>query len=543
MKLRPYQQRAIDQLYAWFRKHKGHPVIVMPTGSGKSHVIAALCVDALQNWPETRILMLTHRRELITQNKDKLLAHWPDAPVGVFSAGIGEKTLHKPITFAGIQSIRKKAKDVGFIDLVIIDENHLVSHKDEGGYREFIQDLTEINPNLRVIGLTATPWRLGHGYITDPPALFSDPLIQPVGIEELVSKGYLSDLRSKATDIKLDVSDVKKRGGEYIDKDLQEAVDTKEYNKGVVEQVISLGHGRKAWLFFCSGVAHAENVCFELVDRGIVAECVTGATPKKERDRILEEFKAGKIQAVTNANVLTTGFDHPGIDLIAMLRPTMSVSLYCQMAGRGMRTAPDKENCLVLDFAGVVRAHGPIVNPTPPDKAREGSGESPVKVCPGCNELVAPAVRQCPACGFLFPEPKKKKLMLHDDDIMGRGNSVMEVTRWTWYKHTSRSSGKDMLAVTYYGGLSDTPITEYLPVTHGGYAEQRAMGLLVYMAQKSLALKLPSPNSDMIQDEWLEAIASGMNKAICPESVEYKKDGKFYRITARTWPEIEEAPF
>ena len=184
--LRDYQQRAIDQLYAWFANgNKGNPCLVLPTGSGKSHIVAALCKDALQNWPDTRILMLTHVRELIEQNAEKMRLHWRGAPMGIYSAGLGRKQLGEPITFAGIQSIRKRASQVGHIDLCIIDECHLVSHKDEGGYRSFLAELKAINPALRVAGLTATPYRLGHGMITDKPALFDD-LIEPVTIEELV---------------------------------------------------------------------------------------------------------------------------------------------------------------------------------------------------------------------------------------------------------------------------------------------------------------------------------------------------------------------
>jgi DNA repair protein RadD len=169
---------------------------------------------------------------------------------------------------------------------VIVDECHLVNHKDEGGYRKLLGDLTRINPALRVVGLTATPYRLGHGLITDKPALF-DALIEPVGIEELVFKGYLSTLRSKVTKARLDVSGVHKRGGEFIESELQAAVDTDDNNLAVVQEVIGLAGDRKAWLFFCAGVKHAENIAVLLdLIYGIPAACVTGDTPKAERGSI-----------------------------------------------------------------------------------------------------------------------------------------------------------------------------------------------------------------------------------------------------------------
>jgi DNA repair protein RadD len=527
--LRDYQQRTIDELYRWFEAgNAGNPCLVLPTGSGKSHIVAALCKDALQNWPETRVLMLTHVKELIEQNAEKMRQHWPGAPMGIYSASIGQKDLSEPITFAGIQSVRTKARELGHIDLVIIDECHLVNHKDEGGYRKLLGELKAINPHLRVIGLTATPYRLGHGLITDKPALFDD-LLEPVSIEELVFKGYLATLRSKITKAKLDVSGVKKRGGEFIESELQAAVDTDDKNQAVVHEVMGLAGERKAWLFFCAGVKHAEHVAEVLRQQGVTAECVTGETPKKERERMLADFKAGRVRALTNANVLTTGFDYPDIDLVVMLRPTMSASLYVQMAGRGMRVKSHTDHCLVLDFAGVVESHGPITNVQPPKKGGDGNGEAPVKVCDHCGELVHISVMLCPSCGEQFPEPVKKSMVLRNDDIMGLDGQELEVTSWTWRKHISKASGIEMLAVTYYGGLSDTPITEYLPIMHEGYAGQRAMSQLLSIANSASIV----PGG--LNVKTLEDMVQNMNKATPPEWIEYRKDGKFFRVIKRSW--------
>ncbi len=527
MILRDYQSRTIQQLYEWFEAgNEGNPCLVLPTGSGKSHIVAALCKDALQNWPETRILMLTHVKELIEQNAEKMRQHWPGAPMGIYSASIGRRDLGEPITFAGIQSVRSKARDLGHVDLCIIDECHLVNHHDAGGYRTLLANLKGINPHLRVVGLTATPYRLGHGLITDKPALF-DALLEPVSIEELVHKGFLSNLRSKITQLKLSTEGVHKRGGEYIEAELQAAVDTKDQNERVVREVIELAGNRKAWLFFCSGVRHAENVCQVLTDNGIPAACVTGETPTKERERILSDFKAGRLRALTNANVLTTGFDHPDIDLIAMLRPTMSAGLYVQMAGRGMRVKSHTDHCLVLDFAGVVAAHGPITAVQPPKKGQEGKGEAPVRVCANCGELCALAARMCSACGFVFPMPKGPKLKLRDDDIMGLEGTEMRVRDWMWREHTSRASGNLMLSVSYYGDMSDPVITEYLPVLNAGYAGQKAMQQLYTTAERAGAVLAGSQS--------LADMAQAMNQSTPPSLIEYKRDGKFFRVLTRRW--------
>ena len=529
--LRPYQQRTVDQLYDWFASNdSGNPCIVMPTGSGKSHIVAWLCRDALQNWPETQILVLTHVKELIEQNVEKMRQYWPDAPMGIYSASIGVKHLGNPITFAGIQSICKKSEEIGHVDLVIIDECHLVNHKESGQYREFLKSLYETNPALRVIGLTATPYRLGHGMLTDPPAMFNE-LLTPVSIEELVAKKYLAPLHSKHTNQKLDTTGVKKRGGDFIESELQKAVDTDPKNRAIVQEIIDRAGDRKAWLIFCTGVDHAQHIADELLKNGVATACVTGKTPKREREQILDAFKKGFLRAVTNANVLTTGFDYPDLDLIAMLRPTLSPGLYVQMAGRGMRMKSHTDHCMVLDFAGVVATHGPItaVQPPKPPNARKEAQDAPMKACPECHELLHPRVMVCPACGYQFPEPERKELKLHHDDIMGLHGSEMHVTEWQWRKHLSRTSGKEMLKVSYYGALSDPAVTEYFPVTHDGYAGDKARTEVARFASRSGCPPL------MEAQLTLDATAGLLTIARPPATIEYKRDGKFFRVLKRNW--------
>jgi DNA repair protein RadD len=525
--LRDYQTRTIDQLYDWFRTNKGNPCIVLPTGSGKSHIVAALCKDAVQNYPKTRILMLTHVKELIEQNAEKMRQHWPNAPMGIYSASVGKRQIDA-ITFAGIQSVRSKALAIGHVDLVLIDECHLVSHKDQGSYRHLINQLSIINPDLRVVGLTATPYRLGHGLITEGDALF-DGLIEPVSIEELVYKGYLAPLRSKVTTLDFDLSAVKKRGGEYVEADLQAAVDQKDKNVKVVQEIMSLAGDRKAWLLFCAGVQHAEHIKDVLRAHNIPAACITGDTPKAERERLIHRFKSGYLKALTNANVLTTGFDYPNIDLIAMLRPTMSASLYVQMAGRGMRPKSHTDHCLVLDFAGVVRQHGPITAVEPPKKAGTGDGEAPVRVCDECHEICHASVKICPACGHEFPAPKEKDLKLHTDDIMGATVKEMFVSGWQWRVHTGRKSGKEMLAVAYYGGLSEPPITEYFTIKHDGWAGQKALQRLVEVANNAQI----TPGG--LNVGTLEDMVANLQASKAPKVIKYKRTGKFFEVLGRDW--------
>ena len=532
IELRDYQSRALSMLYDWLEKNAGHPCVVLPTGSGKSVVIAELCRQAITEWPETRILMLTRSVELINQNAEKLRTIWPGAPMGIYSASAGNKQLGEPITIGGPLSIVRVTKKIGHCDLLLCDEAHDISHKDEGSYRKIINDLMAVNPSMRVIGFTASPFRLGHGLITEKPAIF-DALIEPVSIEELIFKGYLAILRSKQTGFKLDTSGVHKRGGDFNESDQQAAVDTDDNNEAMIDEVIKRAEGRKSWMFFATGVRHAEHLRDILLSRGISAVAVTGNMAKKEREQAIADFKSGKITAITQVGCLNVGFDHPDIDLLVMARPTMSPGLYLQMAGRGMRPKSHTDHCLVLDFAGVVATHGPITAVQPPKKAGDGNGEAPVKVCDNCGELCAIAVATCPACGHPFPEPERKKLELRDDDIMGLEGKDFEVTSWNWRRHVSRASGKEMLSCTYYGSLSDKPITEYLPVLHGGYAGQKAMRQLLGMANSSGANLAEAAHLE--GSAGLDYIAVQMSNSKPPTSIEYRMDGKFYRVLKRSW--------
>jgi DNA repair protein RadD len=542
MQLRDYQRRAIDMTWEWIGNNAGHPCLVLPTGAGKSVVIAMMVKEAVTEWPETRILMLSHVKEIIEQNAEKMRAVWPAAPMGIYHAGMRRRDLGEPITFAGIQSIRNRVDDVGHIDLCIVDEAHAIAHDDEGSYRRFIGELLQKNPQMRVVGLSATPYRLGHGFITDKPALF-DGLVEPVDIAELLGRDFLSPLRCKATQKCFDTSSIHKRGGEFVESELQDLVDTSEQNAVVADEIIANATGRKSWLVFCTGIRHAENMRDALQARGVVTECITGETPKGERERILSDFKAGKVTAVTNANVLTTGFDAPCVDLIAFCRPTMSVALYMQMSGRGLRKAPGKADCLVLDFAGLVSQHGPITAPRV--KGPGAEGEIPVKVCPAmladraCAELVPIHLMICPACGYEFPRaapPPPEAPRLEEVDMVYGINpddvETLEVTEWTWRKVTSRNSGKDMITVTYYGCLSDKPVTEYLTVLHDGYAGRKAWTTIAKMGA-SVAKHIPP---DLMASADLEAVCAAFNAAPHPAEIRYTTDGKFHTITKRTWP-------
>ena len=522
--LRDYQQRAIDQLYEWLSSNDGNPVLDLPTGAGKSHIVAALCKDAVQSWPSTRILMATHVKELVEQNAEKMRQHWPNSPLGIYSAGMRSRDIDQ-ITFASIQSIRDRHYAIGHRDLMIVDEAHTINNKAQGGYRQLIENLRQINPDMRVIGLSATPYRLGQGLLTDGDDAIFDGIINPVTVRELVERGFLAPLKSKHTEAMIDTSSIKKRGGEFIPSQAADAADA--ITKQAVSEIIKRSGERRHWLLFCTGVEHSYHVRDELRSYGVTAETITGKTPKGERAQIIADFKSGKIKALTNADVLTTGFDAPNIDLIAFLRPTMSPALYVQMAGRGMRLKEHTDHCLVLDFAGNVETHGPITGVQPPKMGGEGGGEAPVKTCPECDELVYASIMKCPECGHIFPKVEKE-MRLSNADIMGIEPLEMAVTDWRWRKHISTRSGKEMVKVTYYGQLSDAPVTEYHPITHDGIVGTRALASVARIADKSGLMQSDAPQA-------LDALAKWLNTGRPPSLIRYQKRGKFYDVDDRAW--------
>ena len=219
--LRPYQQEAIDSTLRYFEENDGNPLIVLPTGTGKSVVIAEFCKRVLAQWPDTKILVITHVRELIKQNYDELKGMWPEAPAGINSAGLKKRDYDPSIVFCGIQSVHGKASKFVKVDLVLVDEAHLIPRKTSTMYQKFLSNLKIMNPHVRVIGLTATPFRLDSGLLHSGDNALFDGIAYEAGLKKMVQKGYLTKLISKEPRTRLDVSGVSIRGGEFVAGELE----------------------------------------------------------------------------------------------------------------------------------------------------------------------------------------------------------------------------------------------------------------------------------------------------------------------------------
>ncbi|MCB0072512.1 MAG: DEAD/DEAH box helicase family protein, partial [Caldilineaceae bacterium] len=298
MILRPYQRAAIDCTWQWMRQHDGNPAIVLPTGAGKSPVMGALAQEACQQWG-ARVAILAHTKELVSQNAEKLAQVWPEADLGTYSASLKRRDRFNQVLSCQIQSVAKKAGQLGRFNLILIDEAHRIPLKGEGLYLQFIAECRRFNPDLRVIGLTATPYRLqGAAVPVCGPNYILNEISYESRIGDLIADGYLSALVSKGGRARADLSEVHIRGGEYIESELARAVDRKELVSAACDEIVDLACDRKALIVFCVSVDHAEHVQTALQQRGVTTGLVHGKTPAAERDATIADYQAGKLRAL-----------------------------------------------------------------------------------------------------------------------------------------------------------------------------------------------------------------------------------------------------
>lgn len=371
LSLRPYQREAVAAVYKYLAEHDDNPCVVTPTASGKSVMIAQIATDAVKLW-SGRVLVLAHVKELLEQNAGKIRALCDGIDVGVYSAGLHSRDTGAPVIVAGIQSVYNKSEILGKFDLIIVDEAHLIQPDGEGMYRTFLSAMKEINPLLRVIGFTATPFRMKGGLICKPENILNK-ICYEVGIKEMIAQGYLSPLISRAGSANADLSKLHVRGGEFIADEVEKAMDSERLTLFACGEIIELTKDRKSVLIFASSVKHCRHIAETIKEKsGMECAIVTGDTPADERAEIIARFRGEAVtdmfgeskpplKFLCNVNVLTTGFDAPNTDCIVLLRPTNSAGLLIQMVGRGFRLSPEtgKTNCiaegtLILTNVGLV---------------------------------------------------------------------------------------------------------------------------------------------------------------------------------------------
>lgn len=523
--LRPYQQEAIDATYDYLSRAKGNPLIVLPTGAGKSLVMAHFIADLVSRYKNIKIVLLAHVKELLRQNKEELLSYAPFLDVGVYSAGLKSKELHNQITIAGIQSIHRHADKVGKVHIVIVDECDLISPQEETTYRSFLLHLKAIYPQMRIIGLTATPYRLDYGYIHKGEDAMFQAISYEANVGDLIAQGYLCKLTSKVTKTHYNLDGVGKRGGEFIAGELENAVNVDEVTAAACAEVMELGVDRKRWLIFASGVNHAHSIGAHLTALGVESGVVTGDTLPMERDTIVNRYKAGELKCLVNVNVFTAGFNVPDVDLIAIMRPTESTRLYVQMVGRGLRNAPGKADCRILDFAQNIERHGPIDGISVTVNRGDGKGEAPTKICPKCGEYVHAACTICPACEFVFP-PREIKIdrEASEAEILGAAPAWQVVDDWTCQRWLGKGKDIPTMRVDYQVGWGKA-ISEWVCFEHEGFARNKAES---WWRRMGGLLPFPENVTDAI---------FRFEECKCPKELLTKAEGKYTRVVDYRWDE------
>jgi len=524
---RPYQQEAIDALDYHMMHKPNNPLVVIPTGGGKSLLMAMAILKWKEAYPPLRVVVLAHRKELVDQNSKELTGMFPLGDVGVYSAGLGRKDMDNSILFASIDSIYNKAGHFPPFDVVIVDEAHRVPARGEGKYRQFIKECKITSPNLRVVGFTATPFRMGCGAIAHKDHVLNE-ICYEANVGKLIDDGYLCKLRSKIGDVKPDLSNVKRNsGGDYIEASLSAAVNKADIVSRAIRSAmeIIIAEKRKSVLFFCVDIAHCKAVSMELAKYGVDAPCVTGKTPNSERDRLCNDFKDGKIKALCSVNVFSEGFNAKRVDCIVLMRPTLSAGLYVQQVGRGLRLHDAKTDCLVLDYGNCIAEHGPI-------DCLE-AGEVKIIECGGCGDVFSRAIGKCPHCDWVIPkeeveraEAEEREKRMHNDEvsqraILGMQPEDLKVNEVSVYRHC-KAGNPDSLRVEYRCGLS--VFREWICLDHGGFAEKKARRWWGerFGSDEAGAITVAKALEDMLLGQRIQSVTEGITII---------RRGKYHEIT------------
>lgn len=493
MKLRPYQREAVDAVIAYWERGGLHPLIEIPTGGGKSAVLGEIARFVVQDCGG-RVVVATHRSELIDQDAGAIRRMWPEAPMAIWSASLNKRGV-AAITVCGVQTVAKKARDLGNVDVLIVDEAHLIPPDGDGQYQTLVKGLKAINPGLRIVGLTATPHRLGQGYLTQGHGALFTSIAYRCNVASLIADGYLSPLVSGSPSTQIDTSQVATRMGEFAARDLELAADIAEVTERVADDVSdAIKTGRTSALLFGCSVSHAHHLAEAVRARGHSCEVITGDTDTMIRQAIIGRFRRRELTALASCDVLTTGFDAPVVDVLAIVRATQSTSLYQQIVGRGMRVAEGKADCLVLDYGGNVARHGPVDDVKIKERpTRKGEGEAPTKTCPVCAAEQATAARVCTECDSEFPPPEKKaNAQASNLPVLSTGSLTPskpvatrhKISRVKFALHRKKSDpdAKPTMRVDYYadvdtldlGAVPTKVASEWVCIEHEGFAGNKA---------------------------------------------------------------------
>lgn len=470
IKARWYQDEAVQaaiDFYSVPREVDGqgklkpkNALICLPTGTGKSLVIGKLAQRMFEHVPNTRLMMTTHVKTLIEQNANKLFEVWPNAPAGIYSSGLKRRDSLNPIIFGGIQSCVKKYPIFGWRDFLFIDEAHLVG--DEGSYLAFIAELMLTNPYLNIVGLSATPYRLGLGCLTNGK-IFTDiiyDLCNIDGFNRLIAEGYLCPLIGKAGCVEIDISEVGLDStGDYAKGELSAAIKKQNKTQQQLNEFVAYGENRRCWMVFAAGIEEAEEINDMLNNLfGVSSGVMHSKMSDAHNVGVLKAWKAGAIRCAVSMNMLTTGVDNPMCDYMGDFAPTTSTGKHVQKNGRLTRPFSEpgwtKINGMIMDYAGNIGRLGPINDPLIPRKRgdKPTAGDAPVKLCKNkkepfsdtnpCNMFNSASASKCIFCGNEFVFFDKTTKQAWDGEVMRSDTPVIaniKVDRCIYTPHVSKA--------------------------------------------------------------------------------------------------------
>lgn len=463
MLLRPYQVEAVETIWNEFRT-QNDALLVLPTGAGKTAIFLALCDKALRVKPDIRIVILLNKVKLVDQTMRRASEMLPVNELGEVCGTRGNYDISKPVTVGSIQSLTRL--DPGHVNLLIVDEAHRLTPDDESSFMQLIAKMREKNPNLKILGATATPFR-SSGYIYgEERSLFSRVTFSRT-LKWAIAEGYLVPPRLKRVENQFDAKGIRIVAGDYDMSELEELVCREPKIDAQIKDAMKRLVDRKACAWACASIKHAEIVRAKIPEP---TSLVHSKMSQTERDMEIEEFESGRRRHIVFVTILSEGYDHPAVDAIILMRPTRSPVLAIQTIGRGLRIHPGKEDCLVLDYGKVIENVGPLDDPNIPKKGiSKKTVQAPtMKFCPNCLEYLPMNAKSCHVCGHVFKDNRDVLANLSRRAASGNILSGGEVkTEWiavrsAFLERHVAKSGRAGVRITYYPNeIFRLPVREY----------------------------------------------------------------------------------
>lgn len=563
MDLRPYQVECLNKVWNDIQT-KLNVMVQGPTAFGKTIAFAKICQRFIREMPQGRILILVDREILVTQSRDKLLRVAPELKddIGICCSSVqNKKELEHKITIASRQTLINQLNYFQPVNIIILDEAHLAripqeddTEKDYDQFQTIITKLKEYNPKTRLIGFSATPYRLSQGYIysdknTKGCLPYFPELNYSIAISELMAQGFLSPLAAKtiiSDQAKNEINSCKITAGEYNLSMLADIMSSGIHVNSAVEAWREHASDRKKTLCFCTTIEHCEIVAKAFKDAGIPAIAIHSKLEDDDLTEAMNSLEEGHYKIFCSVAKLTTGLDVPDIDCILALRPTKSTSLWIQIIGRGLRIAPGKTDCLCLDLSGCFNEHGtnldkPRVFYKLTKKNDSEKKEPEAKQCPSCSAILHPACRICPDCEYVFvfqttidQQPELR------DVVIGPDIRKFQVTNMTAVLNHSKKSDKDNIWVKLHFEDPEADfrsrfksVSMWLCFPNDGYSGYAVTKGREIMAQLSCG-ELPIHNDDGTTtwpESAQECLECALDMFVQPETVTVDMSGK--------WPELK----